>query len=241
MDIDSFSRTHAGRRSYSSFKGRNRLMFITHRTDKYTELDEIKMVTKGGCDWVQLRMKENLNIEVVREVVHFTKFECDTDCVFCLDDNLDMALGTDIHCVHLGKKDIPIAQAWQRITEAGKADLFTVGATANTFDDIVRADQEGASYIGLGPYRFTETKKNLSPVLGLEGYRKIIAQCRDAELKIPIFAIGGIEFEDIAPLMETGIDGIAVSGALIRADDPIEETHRFIQEINKYRQNDLDM
>ena len=83
--------------------------------------------------------------------------------------------------------------------------------------------------------RFTETKKNLSPVLGLEGYQKIMEQYREAGLKIPIFAIGGIQFEDIAHLMETGIEGIAVSGAIINADDPVEETRRFIREINKHK------
>ena len=107
---------------------------------------------------------------------------------------------------------MPVSEAWRRIIEKGQEELFLVGATANTFEDILKADREGASYIGLGPYRYTETKKNLSPILGLEGYRKIIGQCREAGLEIPIFAIGGIEFEDIAPLMETGIEGIAVSG-----------------------------
>ena len=105
---------------------------------------------------------------------------------------------------------------------------------ANTFEDIEHAVGQGASYIGLGPFRYTETKKKLSPVLGLEGYRKIVQQCKEAGYKIPIFAIGGICLEDVAPLMETGITGIAVSGAIIHADDPVEETRRFINEINKY-------
>ena len=152
-------------------------------------------------------MKENLNLEVAKAIAHFTLFDCDTDCACCLDDDLEMAFKAGIHCVHLGKNDIPVSEAWHRIIEKGKEDLFLVGATANTFEDILKADREGASYIGLGPYRYTET----------------------------IFAIGGIEFEDIAPLMETGIEGIAVSGAIINAEDPVEETRRFIREINKHK------
>ena len=66
MELDDFLYTSAGRGRYACFTGTNRLMFITHRTDKYTELDEVKMVTKGGCTWVQLRMKENLNLEVAK-------------------------------------------------------------------------------------------------------------------------------------------------------------------------------
>ena len=235
MELDNYLESCAGRGRYACFTGQNRLMFITHRTNKYTELDEIKMVIKGGCNWVQLRMKDNLNLEVAKEVSHFTLFKGGLDCVCCLDDNLEMAIKAGIHCVHLGKNDMPVSEAWRIIIEKGLDDLFLVGATANTFEDILKADREGASYIGLGPYRFTETKKNLSPVLGLEGYQKIMEQYREAGLKIPIFAIGGIQFEDIAPLMETGIEGIAVSGAIINADDPVEETRRFIREINKHK------
>lgn len=236
MELDDFLYMSAGRGRYISLTGKNRLMFITHRTNKYTELDEVKMVIEGGCTWVQLRMKENLNLEVAKEVSRYTLFHNDHGfCTCCLNDNLDMAFKAGIHCVHLGKNDMPISEAWDRIIEKRKEDLFTVGATANTFEDILKADQEGACYIGLGPYRYTDTKKNLSPELGLEGYQKIMEQCREAGLKIPIFAIGGIRFEDIAPLMETGIEGIAVSGAIINAEDPVEETRRFIREINKHK------
>ena len=66
-----------------------------------------------------------------------------------------------------------------------------------------------------------------------EGYRTIIRQCREADIQIPIFAIGGIRFEDIEPLMQAGVDGIAVSGALIQAEDPTEETRRYIREIRR--------
>ena len=133
------------------------------------------------------------------------------------------------------EEDIPVSEAWKKTDEFLTSDeTFYIGATANTFEDIKRAVEQGASYIGLGPFRHTETKKKLSPVLGLEGYQKIIQQCKDAGYNIPIFAIGGICLEDVGALMQTGITGIAVSGAIINADDPVEETRRFINEINKY-------
>ena len=128
---------------------------------------------------------------------------------------------------------MPVDEARKRVREAGKEGQFLIGATANTFEDIVKAVQSGADYIGLGPYRFTTTKEKLSPILGLEGYRTIIRQCREADIQIPIFAIGGIRFEDIEPLMQAGVDGIAVSGALIQAEDPTEETRRYIREIRR--------
>ncbi len=211
-----------------------RLMFITHRTSRYTEAEEVKMVLDGGCSWVQLRMKENMNIFTAREIGQLINMHT-TPCVYCINDNIKIALRCGATAVHLGKEDIPVSEAWKKTDEFLTPDeTFYIGATANTFEDIKRAVEQGASYIGLGPFRHTETKKKLSPVLGLDGYRRIIQQCKEAGYNIPIFAIGGICLEDVGALMQTGITGIAVSGAIINADDPVEETRRFINEINKY-------
>ena len=220
---------------YSCFKHCTPLMFITHRTARYTELDEAKIVSQGGCTWIQLRMKDDLNIETARSVARFLRTEAPEETVCCIDDNLEIALAAGADAVHIGKNDMPLPEARRIVTERGLDGTFQIGATANTFEDIVRADRAGASYIGLGPYRFTETKKKLSPVLGLEGYRTIMQQCREAGIRIPVFAIGGICFDDVRPLMETGITGIAVSGAIIQAPDPVAETRRFVEEINKYK------
>ena len=79
---------------------------------------------------------------------------------------------------------------------------------ANTFDDVKMHYEAGADYIGCGPFRFTTTKKDLSPVLGLEGYRSIIQQMKEADIHLPIVAIGGITLEDIPSIMETGITAL---------------------------------
>lgn len=218
-----------------SFGRDNRLMLITHRTERYTELDEIRMALEGGCSWVQLRMKEGMDRETVRAAKELCDNEKGRPVVFCVNDHIGIALECGATACHLGKKDTPVDVAWEMAQDRLAPDRpFYIGATANTFEDIRLAVARGASYIGLGPYRFTGTKKNLSPILGLEGYRKIIAQREEAGMDIPIFAIGGITLEDVGPLMETGITGIAVSGAIVGAPDPAEETRRFIEAINKY-------
>ncbi len=217
-----------------SFVRDNRLMLITHRTNRYTECDEIRMALQGGCSWVQLRMKEGVD----REVARMAKRLCDEagrPVVFCVNDHVGIALECGAAACHLGKMDMPVDAAWEMARgRLVPGETFYIGATANTFEDIRMAVGRGASYIGLGPYRFTGTKKNLSPLLGLEGYREIITRCRETGIDIPVFAIGGITLGDVAPLMETGITGIAVSGASINAPDPVEETRLFIEEINKY-------
>lgn len=206
------------------------LMFITHRTEKYTEEDQVRMAIQGGCDWIQIRMKEDLTLEAAKKLVRLAGLSCRV----CIDDDLEIAIQSGAFTVHLGKNDMPVSEAWKIIYQRGYDDLFVVGATANTFEDIVEANRQGASYVGLGPYRFTETKKNLSPILGLEGYERIMDQCREAGLEIPVFAIGGIRYEDIAPLMSTGITGIAVSSAITSAANPVKEMERFCSKIKKY-------
>ena len=95
----------------------------------------------------------------------------------------------------------------------------------------------GADYIGCGPFRFTTTKKKLSPILGLDGYSRIIEQMNTYGINIPIIAIGGILLQDVSDIMQTGVSGVAVSGAILNANngyDPVTTMKRFI---NKLKSN----
>lgn len=210
------------------YEGTNRLMLITHQTDKWDEASEARLFLEGGGSWVQLRKKEGLTESAALALVEIcqSKGACLT-----VDDNLEIALRVGASGVHLGQKDMPVDEAWRRVRSAREETGFLVGATANTFEDIRRAAALGASYIGLGPFRFTETKQRLSPTLGLEGYRRILAQCREAGITLPVYAIGGIELADVPALMHTGITGIAISGAIVRATDPAEATRAFLEAI----------
>ena len=132
--------------------------------------------------------------------------------------------------LHLGKNDLPVSEARKIV-----GNSFIIGGTANTFEDIENLTEAGADYIGLGPFRFTETKKNLSPILGIDGYRSIMEKCRKKGITIPIVAIGGITAHDISSIMETGINGIALSGTILRSPNPVEETANILN-IIKYNQ-----
>ena len=106
-----------------------------------------------------------------------------------------------------------------KFSEFFEAIVLTASAAASA----------GADYLGIGPFRFTTTKKNLSPVLGLEGYSSILSQMKEANIEIPVVAIGGITFEDIPAILHTGVNGIALSGTILGADNPVEETRRIIE------------
>ena len=212
----------------TKFEGANRLMLITHQTETYTDYEEAKRFLEGGGSWVQLRQKEGLDREMAHRLAELCRQK---NGVLCVDDNVDIALEIGADAVHLGKNDMPVDEAWKVVRKAHREKDFLIGATTNTYEDIRQAARSGASYIGLGPFRFTQTKKRLSPILGLEGYRRIISQCEEAGIHLPIYAIGGIELEDIPDLMKAGVHGIAISGSIIRADNPAEMTRRFLEKI----------
>lgn len=182
------------------------------------------MALEGGCRWIQLRMKDASDDEVRKTAAEIQPLCKAHDAIFLLDDRVELAKELKADGVHLGKNDMPVDEARRVLGEE-----FIIGGTANTFEDIERLASQGADYIGCGPFRFTTTKKNLAPVLGLEGYRDIIAKMEDAGIDLPVVAIGGITADDIDEILATGVRGIALSGTILRAENPVEEM-RFILE-----------
>ncbi len=202
------------------------LQFITHFTERHTYLDSARIALEGGCRWVQLRMKDaddGLFVATAREV----RALCDRfGATFVIDDHAELVGATGADGVHLGKNDMPVAEARRML-----GPDIVIGGTANTFDDVKALAEAGADYIGCGPFRFTTTKQRLSPVLGLEGYRDIVRRMRESGISLPIVAIGGITFDDIGPIMRTGVTGIALSGSVLRADDPVAEMRRVVEAV----------
>lgn len=204
------------------------LQFITHFTDKYSYFDSARIALEGGCRWIQLRMKDASAEEIEKEAMRILPLCRECGATFILDDQAELAKKIHADGVHLGKLDMPIAEARKML---GKD--FIIGGTANTFDDVKAHYEAGADYIGCGPFRFTATKKNLSPILGLEGYRRIIARMKAEGIGLPVVAIGGITYDDIPAVMQTGVSGIALSGSILRAEDPVGETRRIVSLINQ--------
>ena len=205
------------------------IQFITHTNERYDYIDGVRMALEGGCRWIQLRMKDASEEEILKAAESTRKLCRQYDAVFILDDYVELVEKTGADGVHLGKNDMPIDEARRLL---GKDKI--IGGTANTFEDVKRIYSAGADYIGCGPFRFTTTKKNLSPILGLDGYKRIIEQVNTYGINIPVIAIGGILLPDISDIMQTGVSGIAVSGAILNADNdnsPVTTMKRFINEL----------
>lgn len=200
------------------------IQFITHSNNRYGYVDGARLALEGGCRWVQLRMKEATEVEFMAAAAEIGRLCKEHGATFVLDDHVEWVEKTGADGVHLGKNDMPIDEA-RKILGSDKI----IGGTANTFEDVERLYRQGADYIGCGPFRFTTTKKNLSPVLGLEGYQHIVDQMKAHGIDLPIVAIGGILESDIKSILATGVSGIAVSGGILNAENPVEEMQRFLK------------
>ncbi len=200
------------------------IQFITHYTDSISYLDSVRIALNGGCKWVQLRMK-NASVDEIRPVALEAQSLCKAaGATFIIDDHVALVKEIGADGVHLGKNDMPIDEARKIL-----GDNFIIGGTANTFEDVEMHWKNSANYIGCGPFRFTTTKEKLSPVLGLEGYCQIVQQMKEAGIDLPIVAIGGITAEDVPQIMKTGVTGIALSGTVLRAEDPVNEMKRLLE------------
>lgn len=180
----------------------------------------------AGGRWIQLRMKDASAEVIVCRGKEMLALCRKRRAVLVVNDAPQLAVAIGADGVHLGQADMPPIEARWII-----GDGAVIGSTANTFEQIAARNDGETDYVGLGPFRFTTTKKNLSPVLGTEGYRTILGRMRTENIPLPVVAIGGIELSDIPQIMRTGVDGIALSGAIARADSPATTTANFLNAI----------
>jgi thiamine-phosphate pyrophosphorylase len=192
----------------------NKLQYISQGDNVEEQLYNIHNALDNGCDWIQMRFK-NQKPKKTFALAEAVKFLCEEYLAnFIINDDVHLAKQFNADGVHLGLSDMGVLEARSIL---GKTKI--IGATANTFDDIVRQVNNGCDYIGLGPFQFTKTKKNLSPILGIEGYQSIVNKMKQSKIEIPIYAIGGITLENVDALIQTGIHGIAVSGIITKSDN----------------------
>ena len=209
-----------------------RLQFITHYTETYSYIDSVRIALEGGCRWIQLRMKEAEESLLEKTAITVQQMCKDYGATFIIDDHVLLTKKIKADGVHLGKNDMPIAEARKIL-----GDSFIIGGTVNSFEDILSHLQEATpDYFGCGPFRFTSTKKNLAPILGFDGYKDIIQKMKEKNIHIPLVAIGGICKGNIPELLQSGVNGIALSGSILHADDPIREMEEIV-EILKVKQH----
>ncbi|MBD5348527.1 MAG: thiamine phosphate synthase [Bacteroides sp.] len=205
------------------------LQFITNTESSVSVSDQIKAFIKGGGRWVQVRMKDASDEEITKVIEEIKPLCIETETFLILDDRVELAKTLDVGGVHLGKEDMLPSKARMILGPAA-----VIGVTANTIDDVKAVRSLDIDYIGIGPFAQTSTKKNLSPILGIEGIKSICTHMNDLEINISHVAVGGIKREDVAALMEAGVNGIAVSGAIANAPDIIKATEDFLETLKPF-------
>ncbi len=175
----------------------------------------VAQAVRGGATCVQLREKECSSREFYEMALELRKLLTRLNVPFIINDRIDIALAVKADGVHLGRTDMPV-EAARRIM-GSKA---IIGVTASTALEVGAARLAGADYIGLGAIYPSETKKDHSPVIGLEGLRLI----RNAN-SLPIVATSGINARNAADVIAAGADGVAVVSAIFGASN-IEQAAR---------------
>ncbi len=205
-------------RVYSNYK-MEKLQYISQGFTIEDQELNIRKAIDNGVKWIQVRWKNASENELIKLCEVSKKICSDNQTVCIINDHVQIAKDIDADGIHLGLKDTSIDIARQILGENK-----IIGGTANSIFDVLQRMNESCDYIGLGPLRFTSTKEQLSPILGFEGYEKIIQDLKEKGLEIPkIFAIGGVVLKDIDLLQQIGIYGVAVSGQITNQPSIINE------------------
>lgn len=199
----------------------SKLQYITQGATAAEHLENLQKACSYGAEWVQLRLKNMPEKTVLECAKEARAISAHFQTRLIINDYVTVAKEVNADGVHLGKSDFCPAKA-----KAMLGKWILVGGTANTLDDCEQLIAKNVDYIGMGPFRFTETKKKLSPILGLEGYREILGQLSKP---IPVVAIGGITLKDVRALMKTGIHGVAVSGEITENFSAIPSFHSMLK------------
>ncbi len=205
-----------------------RLMFITQRDSQNSLMDQALDYVEAGGRILQLRLKDRSEASVARTATRMLN-KLDGRGHLVINDMWRVAGEVGSWGVHLGLTDGDPGMVRREL-----GGEMAIGATAHSFDELRRAAALPVDYIGLGPLRFTQTKGNLSQILGFDGVAKILQQARDEGIQTPVYIIGGVENQDVRDLMGMGAFGVAVSGSIALASDPYFATQKFLESISKF-------
>ena len=194
-----------------------------------TSVEIVREAVAGGATCVQLREKNCGTREFLEEARAFQAALRGTGVPLVVNDRVDVALAVDADGVHLGQQDMALADA-RRLGPPG----WIIGVSAECVEDAIRAEREGADYIGVSPVFATPTKTDAALPLGLEGLRQM-----RAAVKIPLVAIGGIHAGNAREVIRAGADGLAVVSAIVSADSPREAARQLRREIEAARHYDI--
>lgn len=186
----------------------DRVYYISQGQTTQDHLINIENACIAGCKLIQLRLKDVSTKEFILAANAAKGICLQFGAMLIINDNVEVAIKTKANGIHVGKNDMAPSEIKNLFPEA------IIGGTANTLEDCLELISQDVDYIGLGPFRFTETKKKLSPILGIAGYSRVVSALNNQGFKTSVYAIGGITPSDTDSIYQTGVYGIAVSGIM---------------------------
>ncbi len=176
----------------------------------------LEAVLKGGAGLVQMRektMPDGDFLQLLRKARTITR---QYGVLLIVDDRVDAAMAVDADGVHLGQEDFPIPEARRLAPE------LILGSSTHNADEVRQAQEDGCSYLNIGPIYPTGTKKLACKFLGIETL-KVLAP----SVKVPFTVMGGIKLDHIPALRDAGARHIAAVTAFTQAEDPTAEVRRW--------------
>ena len=205
--------------------------YLTQDLKVRSHEEQVQLACEAGVKWIQLRIKEGSENECLNTAVAVKKITDRYGVVLIINDHPFIAKEINADGVHLGQQDMNYEEA-RRILGSGKI----IGLSAHNKRELTDALMTSADYIGIGPFRFTSTKKNLDVILGVDGIKELAALSNSTAQRKPLIAIGGIILDDVQALFEAGVDGIAISSAINLHQNPLQAIRQFLDELETLNQ-----
>ncbi len=200
----------------------SKLHFLTQDLPNRTHLEQVQWACEAGANWIQYRCMSKSDEEMLAELHPIASVCDDWGATLIITNHVHLVAMADIQGVHIEDMDVDLTLIRNEIGEDK-----TLGASAHDLNQIEKHINNGADYIGCGPFTHTDTKPNNYAHLGVSGYKQIIQELNINNLNFPIIAVGGIDLENVTSLLTTGIYGIAVSGAINRSEHPKQKYKEF--------------
>lgn len=190
----------------------------------------VEEAIEAGITTLQLRSEEELDKgELYRAGLAIQPIAKAANIPFLINDHIDLALALDADGVHIGQKDLP-PEVCRRLLGEEKI----IGLSVGTQEELAAVDSSLVDYLGVGPIYSTSTKRDARPPLGVDGVAKLVEQNRN-RAQIPLLTIGGINHNNMAAALESGVDGIAVISAICGAESVITATEGLRNILDRYR------
>lgn len=188
-----------------------RCYFVADPSQSAAPITEVvASALSGGVTMVQLRAK-SMHDRGAYALGRVLLQACrTTGAAFIVNDRLDLALALGADGIHLGVDDLPIEEA-RRLSPPG----FIIGYSPETDDQARRARERGANYLGVGPIFGTISKTDAGGAIGIGVLERRLWLSR-----LPTIGIGGVTAENASEVIRAGACGVAVIGAIMRAQDP---------------------